>query len=268
MTCRAWCASNGVLCGDDIAFGFSAWFQSLPLCQMASFGMLAGASDRREGVAKGGLVTIVGMLWLTYYSQLPLAYSAVCRGVFSVDTLRWLGLHPPRSDRFLQPTWFLLALIIWRSINLVCTWLHVPCLAAMLSVVAHFGCAGGRCAFPFQREPVYNDRLQHHVGFPHVQPPGQLASAWLFYAAVPYLLPTKWPLDLLGQAKLERWLRVHGRTSSAAAASVRIIRIFWRMVGLATLLCHSIAGAPTTRMLVHASRVPCPDSICTALHSL
>ena len=93
--------------------------------------------------------------------------------------------------------------------------------------LCHAACYPPATAAPLHRAQV------HASIYPHVKPPGELASSWFFYAAVPYLLPSRFPLELPGQATLSAHYGV--------AAGARRARMLWGTLGLLLLLGHSNA---------------------------
>ena len=218
----------------------SGWFQTLPIGTMTPFAILAGVSDHREGVQSSQLLLLAGSLWLTYYSQLLPVYMAILR-CLPVTWLRALKLHTGSSVRFTDHTWFLLTALIWKGTHFVCAQrLRRPWLAPIIAVTAHFACAATGCGFPFQREPVFNVRFQTHATFyPHVKPPGELASSWVFYTIAPYLLPSRFPLVLPFETIL---VRRFGTTAGA-----RRSQRYWTACFLLLLLFAHSNSTPNLR---------------------
>lgn len=210
-----------------------AWHQTLPIYSMTSFAMIAGATDRRYGIPSSRLLHLLGMLWITYYSQITTVFLATLHGLLPQTWLRWLQLHDDATTRFTEPSWFLLALLIWESIAYVSACCRCRWLPPVASIVSHFVCFGGACAWPFQREPVFNIHTQRHTRLiPHVKPPGDLASTWMHYAAVPLLLPSRFPVELPGEAYL-------ARRYGSPRGTIRA-RTIWRIIFVILLDLHSI----------------------------
>ena len=96
---------------------------------------------------------------------------------------------------------------MWRCIEYATRSAHAPpWLLPLLSIGAHVGSYAAWLPWPLCRVPMhrhYESALTPIALYlPIAQPPAALSSLWLFYAAVPLLLPPDYPAGLPGEMAL------------------------------------------------------------------
>lgn len=179
-----------------------------------SFALMMGVWDRARGVPWARVRTelrISGMLLLlTYYTAFPECIAAlyVSCGWSPALLASDPSVRATASDgstngligRFTAPSWWFLAAIVYRSL----AYLSARCgvraqTLGAISVFVHFASGPlGWAPWPMQRGPLH--RLDSGGwwtmvarALPLARPPADLCHLWMFYAAVPHLLPRDFP---------------------------------------------------------------------------
>ena len=124
-------------------------------------------------------------------------------------------LKSPSREYFRMHCWFMLALPSWRLTHALLRTLGCQRALAPLAVLVHLGCWGNNCRWPFLRHPHELDSSAASAGYYAFTPSGAgggglhalagtlpqndisvIAPYFVYYAAVPVLLPPGFPAAL------------------------------------------------------------------------
>ena len=187
------------------------------------FCVLAGVDDLRNNWATSNVVRAIILNGVCYcillFSQLPTEAVVLHHWLWRVDNWLWgtaksllfgsdvgldvfqlqaarisviNGFHAKTICQTIS--WWALAISTWKAFGWLARKCHAPrWLLPLAACTMHF-VSGWGTSFPFERLPKRNEKVWWWL--PTLKSPGGLTEFWIYYAAAPFLLPTRFPLEL------------------------------------------------------------------------